>query len=151
MVKIVGHWEIGYMSPIMESYHWNLPLRDFEVTEWWMNPVSGIRNNEVARVNLYERHSYAEIFEDIDYTLKRVFIEPRTKHHNPDTIWLHDFEHPEDCIYVFGSAHYNPTLNHKREQDVIVSVKTIQDKGVLWSNQCLVLVLYDRMIKWRLQ
>lgn len=145
MIKIAGHWEIDYMVPLVESYFWSWPLRDFEVVEWLMCPVSGIRNPE-QRVNLTEFPDYKSMLGSCE-DLKRVFLEPRTNHQNPDTIWLHDFEHPEDCVYVFGSNHYNPTLSHKREQDMVVSIKTVQDKGVIWANQCAVLVLYDRMIK----
>ena len=147
MVKIVAHWEIGYMAPIMESNFWNLPLRDFEVEHWGMVPVSGIRHNETQKVDLNEYETYDEYFEEEGEDLVRVFFEPRTDHHNPNTIWLHDFDHPTDCIYVFGSAHHNPSLFHKRDHDLVVSIKTVQDKGVLWSNQCATLVLYDRMLK----
>jgi len=145
MIHVVGHWEIGYMTPIIEAQFWGNTLREFEVDAWWMSPVSGIRN-VATRVDFKERHNYNEILKELDSSLPRVFIEPRTKHQNPETVWLHDFEHPEDCVYIFGSAHYNPT-NHKREQDNIVSIKTIKDLGALWSNQCLTMVLYDRMIK----
>jgi len=145
-VKVAGHWEIGYMAPIMESYYWNLVCRDFNVDQWLMTPVSGIRNNEQKRIELCEFKDYTEMLDSCG-NLPRVFIEPRTSHQNPITTWLHEFEHPEDCVYVFGSAHYNPTLMHHREGDEIVSIKTLQDKGVLWSDQCLALVLYDRMIK----
>ena len=145
MVIVAGHWEIDYMVPLVESYFWAWPLREFEVKGWRMCPVSGIRNPE-QKVDLTEFSDYREMLNSCS-DLKRVFLEPRTNHQNPDTIWLHDFEHPEDCVYVFGSNHYNPTLNHKREQDIVVSIKTIQDKGVLWANQCMSLVLYDRMIK----
>ncbi len=149
MVHVVGHWEIGYMTPIMEANFWNLVLRDFEVKHWWMSPVSGIKHNEHLKLDLHERHTYDDCLAEIDASLPRVFLEPRTRHQNPDTIWLHDFEHPKGCVYIFGSAHYNPTLFHKREEDKIVSIKTIQDKGVLWSNQCLTIVLYDRVNKWQ--
>jgi hypothetical protein len=149
MIIVVGAWEIGYMTPIMEANYWNLPLRDFEVSEWYMSPVTGVQHNEKRLINLHEYNNYDEVLENIDPELPRVFIEPRTKHQNPDTVWLHEFEPPQDCVYIFGSAHYNPTLKHKREQDTIVTIKTIQDKGVLWSNQCVVTVLYDRNIKWQ--
>ena len=148
MIKIAGHWEIDYMVPLVESYFWSWPLRDFEVTEWLMCPVSGIKNPE-QRVNLTEFPDYKTMLGSCE-NLKRVFLEPRTNHQNPNTIWLHDFEHPKDCVYVFGSNHYNPSLSHKRKQDVAVSIKTVQDKGVIWANQCAFLVLYDRRIKpWR--
>ena len=145
MIKIAGHWEIDYMVPLVESYFWSWPIRDFGLAEWLMCPVSGIKNPE-KRVNLTEFPDYKTMLSSCA-DLQRVFLEPRTNHQNPDTIWLHDFEHPKDCVYVFGSNHYNPTLSNKREQDVVVSIKTVQDKGVIWANQCMLLVLYDRMIK----
>lgn len=145
-VKVAGHWEIGYNTPIIEANYWNLVLRDFEVEEWLMAPVSGICHNEETSIHLKEFKNYDEMLSSCA-ELPRVFFEPRTKHQNPDTIWMHDFKHPEECVYVFGSAHYNPTLQHKREQDVVVSIKTKDDKGVLWSHQCIALVLYDRMVK----
>lgn len=145
MIAVAGHWEIGYYAPIMEVYHWAFPLRDFGVKEWFMCPVSGIKNPE-QQVNLTEFPDYAAIFEKYP-DIPRVFLEPRTNHQNPETIWLHDFEHPKDCIYVFGSAHFNPSLGHKREQDIVVSIKSMMDSGVPWSNQCMMVVLYDRMVK----
>ena len=144
-VKVAGHWEIGYMTPIMEANFWNLVLRDFEVSEWYMTPISGVKQNETQTINLIEKDDYADVFAENE-NLVRVFIEPRTAK-QPDTTWLHEFKHPKNCIYIFGSAHYNPTITHKRKQDFVVSIKTVQDRGVLWSNQCLLLVLYDRMIK----
>lgn len=147
MIKVLGHWDIGYHAPITEQYYWNLPLRDFGVDEWIMSPVSGIKNSEEAKTPLIEFDNYNDAFNNLEKDLIRVFIEPRTKHYNPDTIWLNDFKHPKDCIYVFGSAHYNPTLSHKRECDMVVSIKTLNDGGVLWADQCLCIVLYDRLIK----
>lgn len=147
MVKILGHWDIGYHAPITEQFYWSFPLRDFGVDEWIMTPVSGIKNKEQSKLTLTEFDSYDEAFEYLDPTLQRVFLEPRTKHFNPDTTWLHEFEHPTDCVYVFGSAHYNPTIKHKRESDIVVSVKTKDDKGVLWGDQCACITLYDRLIK----
>ena len=138
-------WDIGYHAPITEQYYWALALRDFKVDEWHMAPVSGIRPAE-PKVKLIEWETYDEFFE-ANQDMTRVFIEPRTAHQNPDTTWLHEFDHPEDCVYIFGSAHYNPTLSHCREQDTVVSIKTLDDKGVLWADQAMCLVLYDRMTK----
>jgi hypothetical protein len=146
----IGTWEIGYHAPITEQYYWSLPLRDFYISNWNMTPVSGIKSAEPG-VNLTEWVDYDEFF-TANPNITRVFIEPRTEHQNPDTTWLHNFEHPEDCVYVFGSAHYNPTLRHCREGDIVVSIKTNDDKGVLWADQALCIVLYDRMVKsWQLQ
>jgi len=145
MIKVLGHWEIGYMTPIMEAHHWNLILREFAIKDWLMSPVTGIKHLEESRVNLIEFHSFDDALEN--EKLPRVFLEPRTSHHNPETTWLHDFVHPEECIYIFGSAHFNPSLGRLKEQDHVVSIKTIIDNGVPWAYQCLFVVLYDRMMK----
>ena len=57
MVHVVGHWEIGYMTPIIEAPFWGNTLREFEVDVWWMSPVSGIRNI-ATRVDFKERHNF---------------------------------------------------------------------------------------------
>ena len=144
MIKILGHWEIGYHAPITEQWYWFLPIRDFGHVDWNMIKVSGITCAE-QQVNLTEWDSYHEFF-DAHPNLKRVFIEPRSNQ-TPDSIWLHEYKHPEECVYVFGSAHYNPTMVHKRDEDDVVSIKTKQDKGVLWADQAMCIVLYDRYIK----
>jgi hypothetical protein len=146
-VHVVGRWDYGYFLPLPEQYMWSFLMRDFGVSKWWMCPVSGIRNNEESSITLTEKEGYSEIFDDLNSDLPRIFLEPRTNHQNPDTIWLEDFQHPSECVYVFGSAHYNPTLNHKRDTDSVVTIKTVENKGVLWSHQCLGILLYDRLIK----
>jgi hypothetical protein len=140
MVAVLAHWEWRDMVPMIEAPLWSLPLRDFGVTDWRMVPVSGIRNGE-RKVPLREFLTYDAALDGCE--LQRVFIEP-CSHETPETVWLHDFNHPRECIYIFGSAHYNPTLFHRRLQDEIVSIKTVQDKGVLWSHQAAVIALYDR-------
>jgi len=152
MVKVVGHWEIGYMAPIMEHHFWGLPLWDFGVTEWYMWPVSGIKNN-IRKTNLYEKETLKEILE-INKDVKHIYVEPYNPAYpitNCGTD-LREFEHPKDALYIFGSAHYNPLAAHKREEDLAVTIPTIQNAGVLWANQCVVMILYDRIVKeWQLQ
>ena len=142
---VLGHWELGYHAPITEQPYWSLPLRDFGLKRLDMIPVSGIRKSEQV-VDLHEWPDCGVFFKEHP-DLHRVFVEPRTERFNPVTTWLHDFEHPDECVYVFGSAHFNPTLNHLRESDEVVSIKTVDDSGVLWAEQAMCLVLYDRMVK----
>lgn len=149
MIAVAGHWEIGYSTPIQEANYWNLVLRDFGVSEWAMFPVSGVRHNEQSRVNLREFHDLPAIL-DHHARLPRVYIEPRISFRSEETTWLHDFEHPEECLYVFGSAHFNPTIGHRKESDSVVSIATVDNAGALWAFQCLAVVLYDRLVKsWR--
>lgn len=147
MISILGHWELSYHVPITEQYYWSLPIRDFAVVDWNMVPITGIHNAE-HQVNLTEWESYGKYFENNKDQI-RVFIEPRTKHQNPETIWLEEFKHPKDCVYIFGSAHYNPTIAHCRDQDSVVSIKTVQDKGVLWADQAMCITLYERSKQWQ--
>ena len=147
MVSVLGHWEIGYHAPITEQYDWAFPLREFKVTDWNMSPVSGIRNRE-REVNLTEWNTYDDYFA-ANPDKKRVFFEARTKHENPDTIWLDEYEHPEDCVYVFGVAGFNPTRLYAREQDDIVSIRTPASKGLLWADQAMPIALYERAKQWQ--
>lgn len=140
MFQVLGHWEIGYHAPITEQFYWALPLRDFGVDQWNMVPVSGVKGHTIP---VKEWPDYETALESLA-PLKRVFIEPRSRY-NTETIWLHDYDHPADCLYIFGSAHYNPTIAHCRPGDDVVSIKTKNDAGVLWADQAACIVLYDRV------
>jgi len=146
-ISVAGHWELSWSAPLKESELWNFPLREFDVTEWWMWPVTGIIQRE-AKVNLHERRDLYEILEEAEGT--RVFLEPRKEFQqfpSGSNVDLPDFEHPENPLYIFGSNHFNPTIAHVREGDPIVTIPTVRNDGVLWPHQCLVALLYDRMVK----
>lgn len=145
---VVGGWELGWSAPIKEVELWMFVLREFDVSDWWMWPISGIRNPE-ADVRLHERDTLDEILAEVPGT--RVFVEPRNSSHpaSLDSTWLHDFEHPDDAVYIFGTAYHNPVIAHKGG-DIQVTIKTERDNGVLWPHQCLLCILHDRMVKsWR--
>ena len=46
MIKVAGHWEQSWNTPIAEMPLWNFPMVDYGVSELYMWPVSGIINNE---------------------------------------------------------------------------------------------------------
>ena len=142
-IKVAGHWEIGYHAPVTEAYYWNFVLREFQVKDWLMAPVSGIYNNEERAVTLTEFPDYDSMLESTG-ELTRVFLEPRTNHQNPDTIWLHEFEHPENAFYIFGPE--DGTLGKK-----ILSrcpYKTyIPTKGCMNLAASVNVILYDRLAK----
>ena len=147
-IKVAGHWELSWNAPIKEAELWNLPLRDWSITDWWMWPVSGIKHNEHQRVTLHERDDLRTILDENQQSI-HVYVEPYTrafKQHEPQD--LRDFSHPEDVLYIFGSAHFNPVmLGFMREHDLSVQIPTMNNKGVLWPHQCLVTLLYDRLVK----
>jgi len=146
MITIVGAWELGWNAPIKEVEQWELVLREFNVTDLWMWPITGIHVHEQS-VNLHERQTLTEILAEV--TGPRVFVEPRnpTFPQTLDSEWLHDFAHPDDAVYIFGSAYHNPVVSHWREGDLRVTIKTERDDGVLWPHQVLLALLYDRMVK----
>jgi hypothetical protein len=148
MVAVAGHWEIGYMTPIIEHYMWAIPMWDLGVTEWYMHPVSGIFNT-VKKVNLHEKKDVNEILKDTqDLDLTRVYVEPSTYQWTHDGTLLPEFEHPENALYLFGSAHFNPMIAHfRKNKDRSVIIPTVQNAGLLWGNQAMITILYDRVVK----
>lgn len=147
-IAVAGRWELEWNTPIKEMDLWNLMLRDFAVKNWFMWPISGIKNSESA-VSLHERENMSEVLNDKivkDYT--RVYFEPYNPIQLPEAGEdLRFFKHPEDALYIFGSAHYNPVGSNKTEKDKVVQVPTVKNKGVLWPTQCLAICLYDRLVK----
>jgi len=147
MVHVVGNWELSWNTPIKEAELWQFPLREFRIPSWWMWPVTGIRCGEQA-LDLQERETLAEILEELEGT-PRVFFEPKSVQHRREPEDLRDFRHPEDVVYIFGSVPFCP-VPYAREEDAVVLLPTLDNKGTLWPHQVLVTLLYDRMVKgWR--
>lgn len=142
-VKVAGIWELNWNSPLTESWLWTFVLREFDITDWHMTPVTGIHHNESHTDMSLTEHDTClgmvdYLAEDDSYT--RVFIDEKG-----DTC-LTEFQHPEKAIYFFGCAGRAPTA-HRREGDVVVSIPTLMSQSVLWPHQCLLTVLHDRYVK----
>jgi hypothetical protein len=150
-IKVAGHWELDWNTPIKEVELWNLLLRDFAIEDWYMWPVSGIKHTEETWVHLHERPTFNDILTDTGVKgLKQVYFEPYNPVQQPEQgIDLRDLKHPQNVLYIFGSAHYNPVPGHKTNKDILVQVPTVENKGVLWPHQCLAMCLYDRLVKSR--
>lgn len=135
LVKVAGHWDLAWNTPIKEIDLWKYPLKDFGVETHYMTPVTGIK----AKVE--ERDTLEEILEENkDYTV--VFCDERAE------VELKDFIHPEKTLYVFGRANYSPFLSLKRDQDLELRVETPHERGgLLWGHQAAGIILYDRFIK----
>jgi hypothetical protein len=148
MIVVAGNWELSWNTPIKEAELWNLPLRAFGVPKWYMWPVSGIVHNEQQKVDLQERRSMLDILNETQDFI-HVYVEqynPAFKQYIP--LDLREFKHPDNVMYIFGSAHYNPvTYNTMREQDYMVAIPTQGNAGVLWPHQCFVTIMYDRIKK----
>ena len=132
MIKVVGCWELGWSTPIMEFDLWTYPLRDFGVDEFIMTPVSGID----ARVAEFKTIQDAI---DANLELTPVYIDE-----DADQELLH-FQHPPNALYILGKAGYSP-YSTVGKQGVAVRVET-KDHGLLWPHQAASIVLYDRYMK----
>jgi tRNA(Leu) C34 or U34 (ribose-2'-O)-methylase TrmL len=140
-VKVAGIWELGWNTPLNESWLWTFPLREFAVMDWHMTPVTGIQHNERhTDMQLTEHHSTQEMVNSMPEDYVRVFIDEK------GATPLKDFVHPENAVYFFGKAGESP-IGYKREQDVSVYIPTIANNGVMWPHQVLVAILYDRLVK----
>ena len=134
MVILTGTWELGYADPFREAEQWKFMVMDYNVDKFVMTPVSGIKHKK-----LEELDSFDEIF-DKYADLPAVFIDEKA------TTSLVDFEHPEDCMYVFGKAGYSP-LAFRREGDYSVYIPTPNMAGGMWASQAAAIILNDRYVK----
>lgn len=135
MIKVVGCWELGYNTPLVEFDQWAFPLRDFGVDEFIMTPVSGIDRKKFFK-------------EDVDI--------PTVVEHNPEltpvyfdeqgTTLLQDFVHPENALYILGKASYSPWIANG-SNGISVKIPTSFNGGLLWPHQVICMALYDRMMK----
>lgn len=146
MIAVAGHWELSWNVPIKEAELWALPLRDFGVYEWHMWPVSGIRGSGDQQVTLHEHENMEAVLRETE-GLARVFFEPENPMRPHGGVDLREFEHPKDVLYIFGSAHFDPVVAHKKPEDSVVTIPTVQNSGVLWPHQAAVIALYDRAVK----
>ena len=138
IVKIAGHWELGWNTPIKEIDLWEMVTRDFSANEHIMIPVSGIKHRSVI-----ERENLQSVFdENTDLTV--VFCDEHGE------TCLQEFVHPKKALYVFGKTNFSPFLSQKRDDDLSLKVETMRsDGGLLWGHQAAAIILYDRMIKWQ--
>lgn len=134
MIKVAGVWEQGWNTPLSEYDLWAYPLRDFEVDEWYMTPISGI-----DRPAITELKSLDEVIA-LNPDLIPVYVDEEGETD------LRDFDHPENVLYICGKASYSP-WRASGATGKSIRIKTIQDKGLLWPHQCMALILYDRMLK----
>jgi hypothetical protein len=96
-------------------------------------------------VNLHERPDFKAILAEVT-DLTHVYVEPQNPKFPHDGVDLRDFEHPENVLYIFGSAHFNP-IAYKGKGDLSLTIPTARNNGVLWPHQCMVTLLYDRLVK----
>ena len=137
MIKVAGMWEQGWNTPFLEHDLWEYPLRDFQVDQHYMVPVTGIDKPVTERTSIEE-----VIKENPELTV--VWVDEYG-----DTP-LQEFVHPENVLYIAGKTTSRPMVQFQKPGDLSVRIETKSDgsnQGMIWSHQAILLVLYDRLRK----
>ena len=115
---------------------------EYQWTSW--NKVClayGVNNKQI---HLVDTENFEDVLNSLD-DRKKVFLEP--PYHAKQTSYLHEYEHPDDCVYIFGNTQTS-NLEYVKEGDDIVSVRmnAMSDSNVFGISIASI-VLYDRMMK----
>lgn len=138
-VHVAGLWELGWNTPIKEVELWMFPLREYGVDRFFMVPVSGIAEKKVE-----ERPDLGGLIEEERAAGRQiVFVDEGGD--QP----LQEFEHPAEPTYVLGRTGLTPRIAYGTKDDVSVRIETPSQSGLLWAHQAALIVLHDRMIRWR--
>lgn len=135
MIVVAGLWELSWDTPMTEMRHWETTIRDFEVDNFYMSPVTGIKNKWVV-----EKHNIDEVLE-LYPSLPKIYIT------ETGDIPLSEFEHPKDALYIFGKGNYSPFNNLSKKGDYSVRIEIPAKKDLLLATNCATVILYDRFIK----
>lgn len=138
-VKIAGHWEKAWQSPLNEYDLWIHPLREFGIDEMHMVPISGIG---IQKKRVKEYTDLVEILAAFP-ELTPVYVDEFAP------VSLPDFEHPKDALYIFGKTSLSPYKYYAKEGDLSVKLDSVNNDGGFWSHQAATMILYDRFMKER--
>lgn len=132
------------MEPKVEAHQWVSLIKAYHVDELLMVPIK----NVVGRIKEYET------VEDAlnQYNYPRVFLEllKNKKIIKNKFIPLYSFNHPSDCIYIFGNS-ASGNSSFIKEDDAVVYIPTPKEIE-LWGVVACGIVLQDRTNKlWQLQ
>lgn len=138
IIKVAGLWEQGWTVPVLEHQNWEYPLRDFNVQEFYMTPISGIMDKWIT-----EKQTIDEVILD-NPDLTVVWVDETAE------VTLSDFEHPINALYITGRTTTRPMVLSRKEEHLAVRIETKSDgsnQGMLWAHQAMCIVLYDRLLK----
>ena len=142
MIIVITRWESGWFSfnqgQITEFSLWDQICKAYKVDRIIFIP-------KLMRSTLEQ---YDRIEEALDRVVgKKVFLERknRAEEIGRKPIYLKDFHHPDDAVYIFG----NSSTDNSRwamDGDIILSIKTPSNVDMFGST-VLGIVLYDRQVK----
>jgi len=138
-IELLFHWERGWTIPHFDIQLWDDLAQAFGIEKIYMIP--DVKLGAVTPMEAYD--SLDEFLDKYRGTKKFVFLIPRSEYQ--DAISLKDYEHPTDCVYIFGASYTN-LPDYVTDQDDVVCVDTPVDHQV-WQYHIAGIVLYDRFLK----
>lgn len=142
MITVVGTWDLAWNTPIKEADLWSFALREYEVAQWWMSPVSGIASG--VPFLFEDPQMEPRLRSEIEQGRTLVYVDEAGE------LDLENFVHPADACYVLGKPTFSPWLAfHRRIAGVSVRISTPRDLGGFWPSQAIAIVLHDRYMKDR--
>ncbi|RLI53793.1 MAG: hypothetical protein DRP09_14805 [Candidatus Thorarchaeota archaeon] len=141
MIIVVGKWEKGWMEPRVEINQWLQTMKAYKVDKLIMCSIKNVRGD------LEEYNDIGEClnaYEDI----QKVFLEPikNNKIISNRFIPLTEFNHPKDCMYVFGNS-ASGNSNYINKNDTVVYIPTLVNAD-LWGIVAFGIIMYDRLVKY---
>jgi len=140
MISIIAKWEHGWFDTKVELAMWLQTMKAYGVKKLAMVPI---------RESTGRAEQFLSMQKAIDkYNgVKKVFLEPiknqvLTKHKFTS---LSDYNHPKDCVYIFGNSGSGNAELAKTEDD-IVYIPTPNDVD-LFGLVAFGMVMYDRSVK----
>jgi hypothetical protein len=138
MVTIIGVWEPDWMdSERTERRLWKQTIQAYEVDKWIMAPAT-----DKVFTSPIQYESIDQAIESIEGK-KTFFVSPRTY----KGVDIKGYQHPENAIYVIGSA-VEDLVRFVKDGDDIVSVYT-DTQAALFGCCFLPIILHDRYMKCR--
>jgi len=141
MITVLGMWETTWMdAERTERRLWKQTIQAFAVDTWAMAPPQGgVFTSPVQYADLASMlaaHPGPKTFllpSDTAAAASLTYVD------------LHDYTHPADAIYVFGSARES-LVAHVTEGDAVVSICS-PGGAHLFSSSAMAIVLADRCAK----
>jgi len=142
MLTVIGTWELGWNTPIKEVELWGYPLKEYDVDEWFMSPVSGIASGFPFLHEDTQMEPRIALERALGRTI--VFVDE-----SATSVGLDDFVHPADACYVMGKTGLSPYVAFFRPDlgDRCVVIHTHANLGGFWAHQAIAIVLADRKRK----
>lgn len=122
-VTVIGAWEPDWAdAEKTERRQWKQTIQAYGIDNFYMVP-----QNQYTFTSPLQTQTVSEALDATSHYGKRVFLIPErtvlNKISTRTVVYLHDYTHPTDAVYVFGSASED-LVSHVTDDVDVVSFKT---------------------------